>query len=233
MLRDAPYNYENNQWGLGKAHGHFEQCLLERTRGGATERGWTWDWPGTDPSVFAYPEIIFGWKPWSGGRTTDHRFPLRLSNMRDLTIEYAVETEASGSYNLAPEVWLIRERSSAGQQNPSLISAEIMFWVEAAGVAQPGGKIVGHPEVGGVVYELWQQDGAGGDGSGPTWRLLSLKTPTTQRAGTIPVADLLRYLIQKGLVNPNHYVASVEFGNEISGGRGTTWVKKFAVNVNP
>ena len=137
------------------------------------------------------------------------------------------------SYNLAPEVWLIRERSGAGQANSSLISAEVMFWVEAAGVAQPAGTIVDHPQVNGVTYELWQQDGAAGSGSGPTWRLLSLKTATTQRAGIIPIADLLRYLVKKGLVSADHYVASVEFGNEISGGRGTTWVKKFAVHVNP
>jgi hypothetical protein len=233
VLRDGPYTFENNQWGSHKAHGHFEQCLLERSADGKTERGWSWDFPGTDPSVFAYPEIIFGWKPWSGGRSSDARFPLKLSAMGQLAITYDVQTEATGSYNLAPEVWLIRARSSAGQQNPSLISAEIMFWVEAAGAAQPGGSLVDRPEVNGVSYELWQQDGAGGDGSGPVWRLLSFKTPTTERAGTIPVADLLRHLVKKGLVSAEHYVASVEFGNEISGGRGTTWVKNFKIEVGP
>ena len=36
-----------------------------------------------------------------------------------------------------------------------------------------------------------------------------------------------------GLVSPDEYVASVEFGNEVVGGSGTTWVRKFAVNVAP
>jgi Glycosyl hydrolase family 12 len=233
ILHDGPYNYENNQWGSHKAHGHFEQCLLLRTVDGHAERGWSWDFPGTDRSVFAYPEIIFGWKPWSGGRSSDARFPLKLSAMQKLDIEYDVETDATGSYNLAPEVWLIRQRPSAGQPNPSAISAEIMFWVEAAGVAQPGGSLVERPEINGQSYELWQQDNAGGDGSGPLWRLLSFKTPATERKGTIPVADLLRYLVKKGLVNAEHYVAGVEFGNEISGGRGTTWVKNLKVEVSP
>jgi Glycosyl hydrolase family 12 len=233
-VEDAPYRYENNQWGSGKARGSFEQCLLERGANGSTrtERGWSWTWPGTDPSVFAYPEIIFGWKPWTGGRSSDHRFPLKISEMRQLAIRYEVETNATGSYNLAPEVWLISGRSSAGAPNPALISAEIMFWMEAAGVAQPAGTIVDRPVVAGTAYELWQKDGAGDNGAGG-WRLISLKTPTVQRAGTIPVDELLRYLVKKGLVSAEHYVASVEFGNEITGGTGTTWVKKFAVEVTP
>ncbi|MET0795604.1 MAG: hypothetical protein ABW061_29060 [Polyangiaceae bacterium] len=230
--RDKPYTWENNQWGSGKEHSSFQQCLLERSVNGETEHGWSWIWPGTDQSVFAYPEIIFGWKPWTGGKSSDKRFPLKLSNLQQLKIQYEVETEAEGSYNLAPEVWIIRNRSGAGEANPRLITAEIMFWVEASGVAQPAGTIVDHPEVGGITYELWQKDGAGDNGGGG-WRLLSFKTPTTMRKGTLPVDDLLRYLLQKGLISANEYIATVEFGNEISGGSGTTWVKKYSVDVSP
>ncbi len=231
-VQDKPYTYENNEWGSGKEHSSYEQCLLERSVNGETERGWSWIWPGTDPSVFAYPEIIFGWKPWTGGPSSDPRFPLKLSSMQHLTIQYAVETEADGSYNLAPEVWIIKSRSSAGEPNPRLITAEIMFWMEAAGAARPAGDVVDHVVVGGIDYELWQKDGAGDNGAGG-WRLLSFKTPTTQRAGTVPVDELLRHLLKKALIDPNQYLATVEFGNEISGGSGTTWVKKFAVDVSP
>jgi len=231
-LGGGAYHYENNQWGWAKEHSRYEQCLLEREVSGQTERGWTWAWPGQDSSVFAYPEIIFGWKPWTGGKSSDPRFPLKLSNVRELAIDYAVETSATGSYNLAPEVWLIRGRPSAGERNPGLISAEIMFWVEASGVARPAGSVVDRPTIAGKQYEVWQMDHAGDNGRGG-WRLISIKTLTTERAGTIPVAELLRYLVQKDLVSAEHLVASVEFGNEISGGTGTTWVKQFAVHVSP
>jgi hypothetical protein len=230
--RQAPYTYENNQWGSGKEHGAFQQCLLERSVGGRSERGWTWNWPGSDSSVFAYPEIIFGWKPWTGGQSSDARFPMKLSNMRHLSIQYEVETDALGSYNLAPEVWIVSGRSSAGAPNPRLISAEVMFWVEAAGIARPAGTVVDRPQINGVVYELWQKDGAGDNGAGG-WRLLSFKTPTTVRGGSVPVDQLLGYLVSKGLLSADHYVATVEFGNEITGGSGTTWVKKFDVEVSP
>jgi len=231
-LGGGAYHYENNQWGWAKEQSHYEQCLLERQVSGQTERGWTWAWPGEDSSVFAYPEIIYGWKPWTGGKSSDPRFPLKLSAMQHLAIDYEVETNATGNYNLAPEVWLISGRPSAGERNPGLISAEIMFWVEAAGIARPAGSVVDRPTIGGKQYEVWQMDHAGNNGRGG-WRLISLKTPTTERAGTIPVDELLRYLVQKNLVSAEHWVASVEFGNEISGGTGTTWVKKFGVSVSP
>jgi hypothetical protein len=231
-FEQAPYKYENNQWGSSKEHGRYEQCLLERTVAGRRELGWSWTWPGQDSSVFAYPEIIFGWKPWTGGRSSDHRFPLKLSEMQHLAIQYEVETNATGNYNLAPEVWLISGRSGANTANPALITAEIMFWMEASGIARPAGVVVDQPEVAGIRYELWQLDHAGDNGAGG-WRLLSFKAPSVQRAGTLPVDELLRYLVKKGLVGGEQYVASVEFGNEISGGTGTTWVKKFAVDVSP
>src|SRR5262249_7738201 len=103
---EAPYRYNNNQWGRDKAHGTFEQCLLWREVGGVSETGWTWNWPGFDPTVFAYPEIIVGWKPWDGGASTDPRFPMRVENVHRLVLDYKVEMQATGSYNLAPEIWL-------------------------------------------------------------------------------------------------------------------------------
>ena len=40
--------------------------LLKRTVDGKRQRGWAWSFPGTDRSVFSYPEIVFGWKPLDG-----------------------------------------------------------------------------------------------------------------------------------------------------------------------
>jgi hypothetical protein len=40
-------------------------------------------------------------------------------------------------------------------------------------------------------------------------------------------------MVDKKFVKPTEYVASVEFGNEVVGGTGTTWVKQYEVKVNP
>ena len=147
---DGPYRYNNNQWGRDKAKGRNEQCLLTRDANGQIEAGWTWNWSGFDPSVFAYPEIEFGWKPWSGGPSTDPRFPMRVSDLPQLSLHYEVETQADGSYDLAPEVWLTNSPATTAA-NPKSITTEVMFWMDYAGGAQPAGKIVERPSFDGMA----------------------------------------------------------------------------------
>jgi Glycosyl hydrolase family 12 len=231
-IADGPYRYENNQWGRDKSQGPYEQCLLKRTVNGKQERGWTWNFPGTDSSVFSYPEIIFGWKPWTGGKTTHPHLPTRVGDFKKLTLIYEVESQITGSYNLAPEVWLTKRSVKNGPASPSSISAEIMFWVDSGGVARPGGDVVANLELNGQAWELWQQDGAAGDAkSGASWRLLSFKSATPQLKGVIDIPAFMRELVSRQLVDPNHYIATVEFGNEVTGGTGTTWVKHFEVQT--
>src|SRR5262249_21739206 len=122
---EGAYRYSNNEWGHDKAKAKFDQCLLSRTHDGRTERGWSWSWPGFDASVFAYPEIEFGWKPWTGGKSTDKRFPMRVGDVKHLVMNYDVETRATGSYDLAPEIW-ITTRNASDDADPKLITTEVM-----------------------------------------------------------------------------------------------------------
>jgi len=232
MHHDGRYRYENNVWGSKKAKGKFKQCLLTRQRDGKTELGWSWDWPGFDPSVFAYPEVVVGWKPWSGGATTDPRFPLKVSDVHTLTLDYEVESEVTGSYDLAPEIWLTSAGASA-KPNPQSITTEVMFWMDHTEGARPAGQIVDEVPLNGVKYELWREDSIGVDANGKGWRLLSFKSPQKQLKGSIDIAALVRYLVEKQLAAPSDYLASVEFGNEVMGGTGTTWIRQFDLKVAP
>jgi hypothetical protein len=231
--QDGPYKYENNQWGRDKAQGKFEQCLLKRESGGRAQYGWTWSWPGFDPTVFAYPEIVFGWKPWTGGNPSDPRFPLRVADVRQLALHYDVETEATGKYNLAPEIWLTKSGKWTAEPQPKSITTEIMFWMDFTADVHPAGSIIDTPTLDGVTYELWKMDNIGKETNGTGWALLSFKRPTTQRRGTLGIDTPLKHLVDKKLVDPDHYLASIEFGNEVVGGMGTTWVKRFEVEVRP
>jgi hypothetical protein len=232
MHHDGRYRYENNVWGSNKAQGKFRQCLLKRVRDGKTEAGWTWDWPGFDPSVFAYPEVVVGWKPWSGGATTDPHFPLKVSGVQTLTLDYEVESEVTGSYDLAPEIWLT-DASASIKPNPRSITTEVMFWMDNTEGARPAGEVIDSPTFGGIQYELWREEKIGVDANGKGWRLLSFKSPKKQLKGHIDIAALLRYLVEKQLASSNDYVASVEFGNEVMGGTGTTWIRHFDLKVEP
>jgi len=227
----GPYRFNNNQWGRKKARGGAEQCLLTREVAGHSERGWTWNWPGVDPTVFAYPEIEFGWKPWSGGKSTDRRLPVKIADLPPLLLSYEVETVADGSYDLAPEVWLMSGPGPFEAADPKSITTEVMFWMEYAGDARPAGEVIEHTQLDGIDYELWNADSIGQDANGKGWRLLSFKSQQIRRKGALPIHTLLKHLVDLHLVNPNDYLGSVEFGNEVMGGTGTTWVKRFDVSV--
>lgn len=225
----GPYRYSNNVWGKDKVKGSSEQCLLSRKVDGRVERGWTWSFPGFDPSVFSYPEIEFGWKPWNGGRSTDPRFPMRVADAQHVHVIYEVESSATGSFDLAPEVWLLKEKPTDDAANPKLITTEVMFWLDAGGGARPAGRVIQKFELDGIDYELWQEDNIGKSANGQGWRLYSFKSATAQLKGTLRIDAFLKHLVAQKLVSPDEYVAGVEFGNEVMGGTGTTWVKRFEV----
>jgi hypothetical protein len=231
--RFGPYRYVNDQWGSNKARGPFEQCLLKRDGTSGAALGWSWSWPGVDTSVFAYPSATFGWKPWVGGESTYPGLPLRVGDIARLELSYDVATDAQGSYNLAPEVWLVRERPASNAQNPQLISRELMFWLDYAGVAAPAGQVVDTKTIDDKTYEVWREDNIGKEANGVGWQLLSFKSRTRERRGIIKMHEFLKYLLEQRLLDPNEFVASVEFGNEIMGGQGTTWIKHLGIEVEP
>jgi hypothetical protein len=97
--------------------------------------------------------------------------------------------------------------------------------------ARPAGQIVETPTLDGIAYELWKEDKIGQSANGKGWLLLSFKSKAIRHKGSIGIDTLLKYLVEKKLVGPEQSVASIEFGNEVMGGRGTTWVKRFDVEV--
>src|SRR4051812_45834728 len=53
------------------------------------------------------------------------------------------------------------------------------------------------------------------------------------RQGTLKLERFLEALQGKQLISPDRFVASVEFGNELMSGSGTTWINDFDVLVTP
>ena len=60
------YLIENNIWGQGEIN-DYSQCIFTTND---SSFGWNWTWPDVGYNVKAYPEIIFGKKPWSTTSTT-------------------------------------------------------------------------------------------------------------------------------------------------------------------
>lgn len=228
LMTHGSLQFMNNVWAREKASGPYEQCVIRRGSDGQQQFGWTWTWPGFEPLGFGFPEIIFGWKPWSEA-STDARLPIQLSALKELSVRYAVNTESTGKISLSAGVWL----TSSGQvtANPLAIADEIAIWLDYPEGATPSGERAGSLAVEGVDYELWHTPNHGDRGDGTGWDLYYLKGASRRLQGTLQLERFLQALQSKQLISPDHYVASVEFGNELMSGSGTTWVSDFDVVV--
>jgi hypothetical protein len=231
VLAQGSLQVMNNVWAREKANGAFEQCVLRRGTGGQVQLGWTWAWPGFEAGGYSFPEIIFGWKPWSEA-STDARLPIQISALKELSLRYAVSTESTGKINLAAALWLTNS-GSATAPNPLAITDEIAILLDYPEGATPTGQRSGSLLVEGVDYELWHTPNNGDRGNGQGWDLYYLKGPRLRLQGTLKLDRFLEALRGKELISPDRFVASVEFGNELMSGSGTTWVNDFDVAVTP
>lgn len=223
-LMDGPFRAENNTWGKGSLTG-WTQCigLLANDDGSITAR-WTWDWPISGGNVKSYPEIIYGQKPGSKTTTTD--LPRQVSGLSELQILYDVTSTHTGGGNLAFDIWLT-DSSDPSTWGAPPITHEIMIWLESFGSMAPGGNWKEVVKIDGAPYSVYTAKGWG-DG----WDYVAFVLTEPQvGAGSINLVSFLSYMKSKGLITGEEYVASVEFGNEVTGGKGETHLNRLAISV--
>lgn len=223
-LSDGRFRAENNTWGKGTLAG-WSQCigLLANDDGTLTAR-WTWDWPISGSNVKSYPEIIYGQKP--GNKTTTADLPRQVSSLGELQISYDVTSTHTGSGNLAFDIWLTDTGDPSTWGVPP-ITHEIMIWLESYGSMGPGGNWEEVVKIDGAPYSVYTAK-RWGDG----WDYVAfVRTEPQAGAGSINLVSFLSYMKSKDLITGEEYVASVEFGNEVVGGKGETLLNRFAVSV--
>ncbi|WP_051964211.1 RICIN domain-containing protein [Deinococcus misasensis] len=227
-IQVGPYKYVNNTWGSDKTNGRYwKQCLQERTVNGQKQYGWNWNWPGYEPTVYAYPEIIFGWKPWDTAQSTDARFPMKVDGMPNVILNYDVEGSRTGYYDFAPEIWLTRS-GGAGNARPGDIATEIMVWLDYNSGANPAGSRVAGTTIDGVYYDIYK---AYMTTNGAAWDYITYKGPAGRNQASLNFKKFIEDSVNRGYANRNHYLTGIEFGDESSGGTGNIWIKNFTVTV--
>lgn len=232
ILRNGGFVYENNVWNQGTIkRANRAQCLLTRVVDGKVQYGWRWQWPRGSGDVKAYPEVIYGHKPWFASSTTAN-LPRPMSTINELSVTYDTEMQARGRYNLAFDVWVV----SSDSPTPATITHEIMIWVgdrRQAWEPSPG-YLAKKVTIGGATYDLtirphaeWlKEHGA------PQVAYIAFNARTAQLSGRIDVKQFLDYLTANGHLSADGYVASVELGNEIMNGTGELWLKSYEISVN-
>jgi len=225
-FRQGAHEYLNNMWGRAKAKGGYEQCLVTRQDGGRTQHGWSWNWPGEDQLGFGFPEIVFGRKPWASA-STDTRLPARVGSLEHLNVHFDADTKATGLPVLSLGLWL----TNASDARPASIASEIVIWLDFTRDDRPAGSRLNPLAVPGIEGALWLDALHGDRGDGTGWALYSLRLDRPTPRGSLDLLAILERLQAKGWIAPEQYLASVEFGTELRGGAGTTWVRRFEVEL--
>jgi hypothetical protein len=102
--------------------------------------------------------------------------------------------------------------------------------LELNGIGHRLGKPRASVAIGERDYSVWLWRSMGGhDPAGLPSYVFS--DGQANRAGIIDVRALLDYLLAQRLVSADDWIACCELGNEVSGGHGTTWVKRFDVEI--
>ena len=231
-LRNAGFVYENNVWNQGTIKRENRlQCLLKRVVDGRVQYGWRWQWPRGSGSVKAYPEVIYGHKPWFASSTT-RNLPRPISAIDELFVTYDIEMQARGRYNLAFDIWV----TNSGRPTPSAITHEIMIWVgERTRAWEPyPGYLAKRVTIGDVTYDLYIKPHAEWlkEHGAPRVAYIVFNSRTAQVSGRIDVKKFLDYLTNHGHLPADGYIASVELGNEIMNGTGELWLKSYRISVN-
>ena len=231
-LRNAGFVYENNVWNQGTIkRENRTQCLLKRVVDGKVQYGWRWQWPRGSGNVKAYPEVIYGHKPWFTSSTTAD-LPRRISTLDELSVTYDIEMHARGRYNLAFDIWV----TNSDRPTPSAITHEIMIWVgERTRAWEPSpGDLAKRVTIGDVTYDLYIRPHAEWlkEHGAPKVAYIAFNARTAQLSGRIDVKKFLDYLTDHAHLSADGYVASVELGNEIMNGTGELWLKSYEIRVN-
>jgi len=215
---------ENNIWNASSIS-NYKQCVYHLNIGGNELFAWKWQYPLTATNVNAYPEIVYGWKPWYSSSTTTN-LPRQINSITTLKVNYEVESDVEGGgYNLAFDNWI----TASPLSTPEDIRFEFMIWEDSKNLT-PFGDYLATVNTTNGSYKLFKGEPTW-EPPGTNWTYLAFKRTTGRTQGVVDVDEMLNYLVNNGIVPANYYLASLELGNEVTSGRGFTVVKKFEVAI--
>ena len=217
----------NNVWNAKAAMGAHQQTVFQSKEKGTQSIGWKWSWP-ISLAVVAYPEVMYGDSPWSQPLHRTKRMPLQVGS-GSMTADFDVTIHGDGIYNMAFSFWVV----SALPATKDRITHEVMIWTLNNRMI-PAGTRTDTMVLGGVTYDLWvlnaHKDVSGKNSN--TWDYVAFVARDPILRGPLNLSSFFDYLLDKGLITRDHYVTSVEFGNEIVLGSGSVEIQDQGITIN-
>lgn len=201
----------NNSWGGGT---NGEQGI--RRKDGHAD--FKWNWKGSGNSVQAYPSVVRGWH-WDSPRFSTHKLPISVASPPSCKLQSKLNYafNATGSYDVAYDLWAATDRNLSWRTHPSL---EVMIWGEHQD-ANPAGTPVSTVSIAGHDWTVWKGSGAFG---GPVVSFVS------DRDALRHPLDLMQFVREAAGANVDSRLRliSTEFGVEVEHGVGSATIRDWS-----
>ena len=220
------FKANNNKWGgykLKKGEKYIQHIFKS-----GSKIGWYYLTPNKNRGLIGYPEIFIGKSPF-GGDTTNEYFPKKIEDIKTLEATYDVSMYIEPKkYNLAFDLWVTKK----GKNKTSDISHEIMIW-EDRNVAMPAGKFKGEVHTTSGIYRMYHtwMDRTSENLGTPGWYFTAFVRKEGTRSNVVDLNEFIYHMLLEGILNENHFISTVEFGNEIYNACGYTIVNNYNLNI--
>ena len=209
------YSVQTNKWGSGAG----EVCITTDF----TDSFWisksTLNTSNFDPA--GYPSIFFGCH-YSTCTQSGGEIPKALSQITSARSSWSTK-EASGSYNIAYDIWVLPSCTADGPDGGGL---EMMIWLTSSGNVNPAGSGAGQANLGGVSYNVNQ-------GHVSSWNYLAYRrTSTTTSVTDLDLKAFLDDAVSRGSAQQGWCLTGVEAGFEVWNGGSGLRTDSFSVTVN-
>lgn len=201
LVKADKYSIEPNRWNAAKG----TLCLKAPGDTGFTvseARGLV---PKNAKAPLAYPNIAT--VPGTAG------LPVPVAELGDATSDWTARPAASGSYNLAYDLWYSPDKDSCDPAG----SAELMIWLDATdNVAPAGSRLPGTVTLGDASYGVHTAHVTGAHSV-----ISYVRTEATRSVRGLDLRLFTADALQRGFVPAESYLCKVAAGFEIwSGGVG-------------
>jgi hypothetical protein len=226
------YTILNNVWNkVHAATGPYEEKIFLKNDNGKVTFGWKWQWP-MSKDVIAYPEIIYGVKPWDMGKKPyqlEGDLPFKVGT-KSVTANFNINLQNSGSCDMAFSLWAVSDLNAP----ISHITNEIMIWNVSNGGWVPAGKPKSTVKLNDITYDYYESDQTDQSGYYSNHWTISIFAARQQILnGPLNLSDFIHYLQKKYVLSRKYYITSVELGNEIVGGTGSAEISNYSIEIKP
>ncbi len=213
----------NNTWGAPPEEKLSSGIYLNKDK----TFGWYWDRsdplakPGIKGYAPLYPNVKIGGD--IGEKPNNKQLPVKVKSISQLTfyVDYNYLTPPSGTYNLAYQMYFADTDKPSKDAIPNI---EVMIWIHYT-FGQPPNAYKGDFTDGNHNYELYsfiRSDGR------LYCAFLMKGQPVFQAQYAVDAKKLLDDLA----IDPNWYLFSIHFGNEVVSGAGKIEISKYEVIMN-